>query len=138
MSQIKFAETIPPQALAPSSSPEATKEPKTKPSPTTKKTVPTSTKAAPVGQGVVEAQADKDAKTKKQKLVRDSFTIPKDEYVAIEELKQRALNLSHPAKKSELIRAGIKLLTQLDDAALLQAMQTVPAIKTGRPKAEKK
>lgn len=82
--------------------------------------------------------ADKDAKSRKPKLVRDSFTIPKDEYAVIEDLKQRTAKLSQPAKKSELLRAGLKLLAKLDEAALAQAMQDVPSIKTGRPKADKK
>ena len=74
--------------------------------------------------------------TRKPKLVRDSFTIPKDEYLVIENLKQRALGLSHPVKKSELLRAGLKLLAGLSDAALRTALQAVPSIKTGRPTKE--
>ena len=65
--------------------------------------------------------------------MRDSFTIPKAEYVVLDDLKQRALALSHPAKKGELIRAGIKALAAMSDAAFLTAMKAVPAIKTGRP-----
>ncbi len=75
----------------------------------------------------------KSAKPKKAKLVRDSFTIPKSEYLVLDELKQRALALSHPAKKGELIRAGIKALAAMSDAEFLTAMIAVPAIKTGRP-----
>ena len=91
------------------------------------------TKAAPS-----VADKEKDMKAKKPKLVRDSFTIPKDEYAVIETLKERAARLSTPAKKSELLRAGLKLLSQLDDATLQKAMQSIPAIKTGRPKSDKK
>jgi hypothetical protein len=75
-------------------------------------------------------------KVKKPKLVRDSFTIPKDEYAVIESLKQRASTLAHPVKKSELLRAGLKLLATLPDSSLRTALQAVPSIKTGRPKAE--
>jgi hypothetical protein len=78
-------------------------------------------------------KAAKPEKTKKPKLVRDSFTIPKAEYVVLDELKQRAARLTRPAKKSELLRAGIKLLAGLSDAAFLTALEQVPAIKTGRP-----
>lgn len=70
----------------------------------------------------------------KPKLVRDSFTMPKAEYAAIEQLKRRASVLERPAKKSELLRAGIKALNALSDTALLAALQAVPTIKTGRPK----
>lgn len=76
----------------------------------------------------------KPAKVKKPKLVRDSFTIPKDEYTALAGLKQRCAALDHPVKKSELLRAGIQALAVLGDKALLAALKAVPSLKTGRPK----
>lgn len=82
-------------------------------------------------------EADKQLKIKKTKLVRDSFTIPKDEYQVVDTLKQRSAKLGQPMKKSELLRAGIKLLNSLDDKQFLQALTEVPAIKTGRPKKSK-
>lgn len=72
-------------------------------------------------------------KFKKPKLVRDSFTFPKDEYQAIASLKQKALTLKHSAKKSEILRAGLKLLSGLNEKAFLAALTSVPALKTGRP-----
>ncbi|AVS74565.1 hypothetical protein [Paracidovorax cattleyae] len=83
-----------------------------------------------------QAPAARETKAKKPKLVRDSFTIPKEEYAAIEGLKQRLALQGRPAKKSELLRAGLVLLASLSDAALAKAMQAIPSIKTGRPKAE--
>jgi hypothetical protein len=104
------------------------------------KPVAKSPAAAPVkAQPATPAKAKPDApvaKAKpvaKPKLVRDSFTMPKTEYAAIDALKQRAAQLARPAKKSELLRAGIKALSALDDKALLAALQSVPTIKTGRP-----
>jgi len=94
--------------------------------------------AAPKTAQPAPATAAKEAKTKKPKLVRDSFTIPKDEYAAIEALKQRTGKFAQTAKKSELLRAGLKLLAGLGDDALLKALQAVPSIKTGRPKADDK
>ena len=82
-------------------------------------------------------KAEKLEKSRKPKLVRDSFTIPKVEYLVLDDLKQRANKLIHPAKKSELLRAGIKALAALSDAAFLTALAQVPAIKTGRPSAER-
>jgi hypothetical protein len=78
-------------------------------------------------------QAPGDLKLKKPKLVRDSFTFPKDEYQAIAGLKQKALGLKHSAKKSEILRAGLMLLNALNDKAFLAALAKVPALKTGRP-----
>jgi len=49
-------------------------------------------------------------------------------------VKERLNKLGQPAKKSELLRAGIMQLTAMTDAALKAALGKVPAIKTGRPK----
>lgn len=95
---------------------------------------------APLAKAIVatkSAKADLPAKTKKPKLVRDSFTIPKAEYMVLDELKQRAAKLTRPAKKSELLRAAIKTLAALSDAAFLTALAQVPALKTGRPALKK-
>jgi hypothetical protein len=83
------------------------------------------------------AQVEAAAKPAKTKLVRDSFTMPADEYALLAQLKQRALAAAHPIKKSELLRAGVKLLAGLGDAALLAALKNIPAVKTGRPKSKK-
>ncbi len=72
-------------------------------------------------------------KEKKIKLVRDSFTMPKSEYAAIDVLKARVARLGHPAKKSEMLRAGVMALSAMPDAQLLGLMAGLPAIKTGRP-----
>lgn len=70
----------------------------------------------------------------KHKLVRDSFTIPKDEYAVLADLKLRAGRLLQPAKKSEILRAGINALRGMTDKAFAAAMAAVPSLKTGRPK----
>lgn len=73
---------------------------------------------------------------KKAKLIRDSFTIPKTEYAAIDGLKTRAVELGTSVKKSELLRAGLMALQALSDAAYKRALAAVPALKTGRPATE--
>jgi hypothetical protein len=90
--------------------------------------------AAPKAGADTKAPASKPAK---DKLVRDSFTIPASEYAVLGQLKQRSVTLAQPAKKSEVIRAGLKALAALDDAALKAALAQVPTVKTGRPKAKK-
>lgn len=79
--------------------------------------------------------ASQDSKTspKKPKLVRDSFTIPKTEFAAIDKLKTRAIALGTSVKKSELLRAGLMALQALNDAAYKAALGAVPTLKTGRP-----
>ena len=87
--------------------------------------------AKPATQAKVKPVAE--PKTKKPKLIRDSFTFPKDEYQAIAALKVKALSLKHSAKKSEILRAGLMLISSLNDKAFLAALNKVPALKTGRP-----
>jgi len=74
-------------------------------------------------------------KSRKPKLVRDSFTIPKAEYAVIDALKQRAAQAGRTAKKSEVLRAGLMALAAMAMPAFLAALQAVPPIKTGRPAA---
>lgn len=108
----------------------AAKKP-TAPKPVVKKAVTkTAVKKAPI-------QTVKVVKVKKPKLVRDSFTIPKDEYVVIDSLKIRAGKLGQAVKKSELLRAGVKALAAMSDIQFKAALSNVPTIKTGRPKGSK-
>ncbi len=94
---------------------------------------PTAEKAPKPLKTAKAEKAEKADKPKKPKLVRDSFTIPKTEYEVIDVLKQRTAKAGSQAKKSELLRAGIKVLAAMNDAALLAALKAVPSIKTGRP-----
>ena len=101
----------------------------------------TKTKAASPAKTALSAKPSTQAKakpvaepkTKKPKLVRDSFTFPKDEYQAIAALKVKALGLKQSVKKSEILRAGLMLISSLNDKAFLAALNKVPALKTGRP-----
>ena len=69
----------------------------------------------------------------KQKLVRDSFTMPKREYEQIGLLKARLLKQERAIKKGELLRAGIAALSAMPDADLLAAVERIQRLKTGRP-----
>ena len=77
--------------------------------------------------------APKAQKVKKPKMVRDSISIPEAEYAVLGALKTRCAALAKPVKKTELLRAGIKVLASLSDTALLSAVRAVPNLKTGRP-----
>ncbi|EHR72202.1 hypothetical protein BurJ1DRAFT_3394 [Burkholderiales bacterium JOSHI_001] len=67
-------------------------------------------------------------------LVRDSFTMPEDDFKRIATLKARALKAQRPAKKSELLRAGLHVLEGLTAAALVQVLNRLVTLKPGRPK----
>lgn len=99
------------------------------------------TKKAPKQQpaGVSEAVASevvadsKVKRTKKEKVVRDSFTMPKSDYEKIAALKQKCLAAGVSAKKSEILRAGLLLLEAAAPKRLLAAVAAVEQVKTGRP-----
>lgn len=76
---------------------------------------------------------DKKPKVEKVKMERDSFTMPKEEYAQITLLKARLTAMGQPAKKSELLRAGIKVLAAMSDNTLKTTLAKIPVIKTGRP-----
>lgn len=106
---------------------------------TVKPAVAKSSPAKPVTKITVAKKTEKAVKpvkekTPKLKMERDSFTMPKVEYAQLYVLKERLIKLGQPAKKSELLRAGIMQLTVMTDTALKATMSKVPAIKTGRPK----
>jgi len=100
---------------------------------TDKPTVAPGAAATPAKAQVAVPTEAKATKEKKPKMVRDSVTIPKAEYQALDAMKQRAAQLQTMVKKTELIRAGIKHLSSLPDAAFLAAIGSVPSLKTGRP-----
>ena len=68
------------------------------------------------------------------KLVRDSFTMPADDFALVGVLKGRALQVQRPAKKSELLRAGLHALAGLSPQALARALDALAPVKAGRPK----
>jgi hypothetical protein len=70
---------------------------------------------------------------KKPRLIRDSFTIPENEYLLIAALKQQAMNEGCEVKKSELLRAGLAVLASMSTAQLLETISKVDRLKTGRP-----
>ena len=70
----------------------------------------------------------------KVKVVRDSFTMPQNDYAKISELKQACSKAGLQVKKSELLRAGLHVLSKLNAAQLKQTISQIEQIKTGRPK----
>ena len=49
-------------------------------------------------------------------------------------MKARALQPQRPAKKSELLRAGLHALAGLSPQALARALDALAPVKAGRPK----
>jgi hypothetical protein len=76
-------------------------------------------------------------KNDKKKVIRDSFSFPEQDYHKISELKKICLAAGVHVKKGEILRAGLQMLTNLKLSELLQAVEKVERVRTGRPKADK-
>jgi len=96
----------------------------------TRKATTKITKVPPI---IPPAPEVKVVKQKKQKMIRDSFTMPEIEYAAISELKARCLKSGVSAKKSEVLRAALKSLASLSNLELTKIISDLDVIKTGRP-----
>jgi hypothetical protein len=84
-------------------------------------------KAAPADEPMREKAA-------KSTLVRDSFTMPAHEYEVLGKVKKACLKAGFEIKKSELLRIGVALISQMDMATLQRVLSDLPQLKTGRPK----
>jgi hypothetical protein len=80
-----------------------------------------------------KVKASKPAKAGKPKLVRHKFTMPEVEYAQIGALKKRMASLGGEVNRSELMRAGLALLSALGEAELTTVMAHF-----GRPKSKRK
>ncbi|WP_321960481.1 hypothetical protein [Paraburkholderia sp. J7] len=79
------------------------------------------------------AEKVKTKRVKKEKVVRDSFTMPKADYQRIALLKRKCLEAGVAVKKSEILRAGLQLLESAPQKRLLAAIAALETVKTGRP-----
>lgn len=81
-----------------------------------------------------ETAVKKIKKEIKVKVVRDSFTMPQNEYQKIEDIKATCLQAGRHVKKSEVLRAGLQALSNMNLADLEAALSGLETIRTGRPK----
>jgi hypothetical protein len=88
-------------------------------------------------------QDDYDAKVKAaQRRVRDLnarfadwyYIVPTKEYAKIAKVKNACLKAGFQIKKSELLRIGIALISDMEPEKLKSAQAKLEPIKTGRPK----
>lgn len=82
-----------------------------------------------------EEQDTSSKKAAKVKLIRDSFTFPEQDYQKISAIKKTCLAEGMHVKKSEVLRAGLQLLSNLSLSDLKQVFDQVERLPTGRPKA---
>jgi hypothetical protein len=94
---------------------------------------PPAAAAKPINGDSKPAEARGEKKAKKAKVVRDSFTMPENDYGKIAALKKQCLAAGLPVKKSELLRAGLNALSELPMAELAALIGRLENVKTGRP-----
>ena len=80
-----------------------------------------------------EAAEKNSKKPKKAKVIRDSFTMPEEDYTKLAVLKKKCLAAGVSVKKSELLRAGVNMLETLPIAKLKGVIAALVDVKTGRP-----
>jgi hypothetical protein len=100
----------------------------------------TRTKRATAAKPVKKAATPKKPVKKhyKQKTIRDSFTMPENDYSIIASLKKKCLAGGVAVKKSELLRAGVQALAGMSLAELKKQLSKLEEIKIGRPVKEEK
>lgn len=70
---------------------------------------------------------------KTDKVIRDSFTLPSQDYQLIDVIRKRALKASTSITKSEVIRAGLLALQAMHEEDLLKVINSLTKVKSGRP-----
>ena len=96
-------------------------------------TKPHMLKATPVEAPAPRVAGHRKEHVKQEKVVRDTFTMPREDYEKLTVLKQRCLDAGFAAKKSELVRAGLLLLASEPTKRLIAAVKAVEPVRTGRP-----
>lgn len=67
------------------------------------------------------------------KVVRDAFTMPASDHDLFAEIQKRCVSLGIVVTKSEIVRAGLKFMAEIDERQLKDIVAAVPKLKTGRP-----
>lgn len=98
-----------------------------------KKKKVTKTRPALVEVTAVGTEMKGKERVRKEKVVRDSFTMPRTDYERVAALKQKCLGLGVHVNKSELLRAGLLLLEAASKEGLYAVVSAVEKVKTGRP-----
>jgi len=74
---------------------------------------------------------------KKDKVIRDTFTIAEKEYLLIDKCKNKLLENKLSATKSEVLRMALVALDKFSNKELISCYQSIAKIQLGRPKYKK-
>ena len=94
-----------------------------------------SAKAPKVEKTAKAAKVAKPVKPVREKVVRDSFSMPKSEHAQLKALRETLAKAGRICSKSELLRAGVQLLLKESTAssrALIEALVVVPKGKSAK------
>jgi len=97
--------------------------------PVTKPKVAVSHKPKMAKKRLLKQQGSVDSSSR---VKRDLFSMPEADYVLIQQIRQRVMRAGLDSNKSEVVRAGLRLLHSLADDELQEAMASVERIKPGR------
>ncbi|MDD3354350.1 hypothetical protein, partial [Zoogloea sp.] len=78
---------------------------------------------------------EKPAKASREKVVRDSFSMPKSEHAQLKSLREGLAKTGRICTKSELLRAGVQLLLKENAdsvKALVEGLAVVPKGKSAK------
>lgn len=98
---------------------------------------PSQIEAFAAGAENAKQPAAKPEKTPKMKVVRDAFTMRAEDHQLFAEIQSRCLKVGINVTKSEIVRAGLNYLAELDVSDLKKIVMGIPKIKSGRPVAKK-
>jgi len=76
----------------------------------------------------------KTKKVPKDKTVHDSFSMPKTEHLKIAEIKETCLKAGFHIRKSEILRAGLKVLGEMSQSRLEATLAELGKVKAAHPK----
>lgn len=82
--------------------------------------------AAATGPSKAGVAATKDPKPAREKLVKGSFRMPRDDYALIAVLKQRGEATGARPRKNDLLRAGLHALMESGRVELRRALDRLP------------
>lgn len=82
----------------------------------------------------VKEDSKADKKDKKEKVVRDSFSMPKSEHAAIKQLRTEIARAGRIVSKSEILRAALKALTEQGASKVMGLVEALPVVPKGKAK----
>lgn len=85
-----------------------------------------------LARGAKKGSKDASAPVPPPRVVRDSFSMPEDEYAAVAHVRKRLIKKEIVASKSQVVRMAFALLGRLDDKELVKLFESLPEVRAGR------